>query len=192
MSKKENPLPQPPTSAFGRKNFEQKEQVPLMSDQIARAVAEGRLEEFIDSEMPDNEYARKLVSMMMGMTGITPPQGPAPRRAIEENEPGTSAEAESSQEGAPGEPPPTDIMRAVTEGDVREVMGLLEREHKKRAQATQQTPETDLPRSADAVPEKETIDRLVKIASENDLSLDWIILRALRLYIQEYESTRRL
>ncbi len=84
MKKKDNPLPKPPNSAFGRKNrFEQPDEQPtLMADRMAGAMAEGKLDEFIKQEMPDNEYARSLASMMMGMTGMLPmgetPAAPPP------------------------------------------------------------------------------------------------------------------
>ncbi len=74
MTTKDNPLPKPPNSAFGRKNrFEQPdEQAALLADRMAAAMAEGKLDEFIKQEMPDNDYARQLASMMMGMTGMMP------------------------------------------------------------------------------------------------------------------------
>ena len=37
---------------------------------MAAAAAEGKLEDFLKQEMPDNEYARNLANMMMGMTGM--------------------------------------------------------------------------------------------------------------------------
>ena len=73
MSEKEKPLPRPPKTPFGRNRFEQREEdAPLMADRMAAAMAEGKLEEFMKEEMPDNDYARALASMMMGMTGMMP------------------------------------------------------------------------------------------------------------------------
>ena len=43
-----------------------------------------------------------------------------------------------------------------------------------------------------SAPEKEVLDSLMKIASENNASIDWLILRALKLYIEEHEKTGRL
>ncbi len=40
--------------------------------------------------------------------------------------------------------------------------------------------------------DKELIDALIKIAGENSVTLDWMILRAIRLYVQDYEKTGRL
>jgi hypothetical protein len=190
MSEKEKSLPRPPGSAFGQKRFEQAEEGPLMADQIARAVAEDRLEEFMDAELPDNEYSRKLVSMMIGMTGMISSQQRKEREEKDEHE--AFDERGSSREEASSAQPPDDVIKAVGEGDVKELIGLLEREHKKRSQSPAEKSEVGLPGSGMAADEKETIDRLIKIASENDLSPDWIVLRALRLYIQEYERTGRL
>jgi len=193
MSNKENPLPQPPASPFGRRSLEQRGEGPLMADEIARAAAEGRLREFIDREMPDNEYARELVSMMIGMTGMMLPQGLQPGQVKEEKTRDSSAETGSSERLTSHVQPPEDIVKAAGEGDVKELMGLLEREQKKRSGFSQETAAAEVPGdSKTAALEKETIDRLIRIASENDLTLDWIILRALTLYIQEYQRTGRL
>jgi len=75
MSEKERPLPKPPTTPFGRKRpFEEKEDnAPLMADRLAAAMAEGTLDEFMKQELPDNEHARTLAMMMMGMSGMMPP-----------------------------------------------------------------------------------------------------------------------
>jgi hypothetical protein len=77
-SDKEKPLPKPPTSAFGRKERpDQEDQTTLLADRMAAAMAEGKLDEFLKQEMPDNEYARNLATMMMGMTGMMPAGGAA-------------------------------------------------------------------------------------------------------------------
>jgi hypothetical protein len=83
---KEKPLPKPRKAAFGRKKqFGQEEgQDALLADRLAAAMAEGKLEEFLKQEMPDNEYARSLATMMMGMTGMMPPaDAPAASHAPE-------------------------------------------------------------------------------------------------------------
>lgn len=135
MPDNEKPLPGTPTSAFGQRSPEDgSKNAPLMADQIAKAVAEGSLEEFIDKEMPDNEHARKLVSMMMGMTGMPPPEG---------------IEAGPVKAGKTGR---------------------------------DTTPAID----------KEIIDQLIRIAADNNLTLDWLTLRALKLYVEEYLKTGRL
>src|SRR5512134_1191957 len=115
MSEKEKPLPKPPSTPFGRKRRAEEDREPLMADQIAQAAAEGKLDEFIRQEVPDNEYARGLVSMMLGMTGMLPPEGLKPAPTGEKTA-DTGGEAET-----PGEPPPMpseDILKAVKSGDV--------------------------------------------------------------------------
>ncbi len=89
-TKKEKPLPKPPHTAFGRKKpAEHEEGDTLLADRLAAAMAEGKIEEFLKQEMPDNEYARNLTSMMMGMTGMLPIGGaetapqPSPPRTKE-------------------------------------------------------------------------------------------------------------
>jgi hypothetical protein len=76
MSKKEKPLPTPPGTPFGgKKRYKVDEgKEPLMANEMAQAMAEGRLEEYLQNELPDSEYARKLTEMMMGMTGMMPPE----------------------------------------------------------------------------------------------------------------------
>ena len=125
---------------------------PLLADELAKAVSEGRLEEFMDQEIPDNEHSRKLVSMMMGMTGMMPP----------------------------GE-----IASAAQAGDVKGLTDLLAKEHEKRTDKP--GTETNIPS-----PEQKTLDDLIQIASDNNVSVDWLVMRALSLYITEYRKTGRL
>jgi hypothetical protein len=190
MSDKEKPLPKPPSSPFGRKRRHEKsgEEVPLMADRIAMAQAEGRLGEFLERELPESEHARKLVAMMMGMTGMAqeetlqPPIGEKPLSKVEPDMPAAQ--------------PPEDVLNAVHAGDAQALMGLLDREHRKRspdektADGTADAP--GMPAAEKPSLEKETIDLLVGIAADNDVSIDWIIMRALRLYIGEYRKTGRL
>ncbi|MBI5103167.1 MAG: hypothetical protein HZB33_15230 [Nitrospirae bacterium] len=168
---------------------------PLMADQIAMAAAEGRLEQFIKDELPDNEQARKLVSMMMGMTGMVPPQGMAAMKAFPEAQPG-NPEGPEAEAGAVPAAPSEDILRAVGKADVRALNDLLKREHVKRS-AEGRAPagpgdEVDAADNTPPLAEKEVIDGMLRIASENSLSPDWIILRALKLYIEGYNRTGRL
>jgi len=187
MPEIERSLPKPPTTPFGRKrSFEEEEEnVPLMADRMAAAMAEGRLDEFMKQELPDNEQARTLAMMMMGMSGMMPPQG---FPSVQENEP----------QGEPLNPspePPEEMVKAAKEGDVKRLMETLQREHKKRSGDAEEniTPE-NIERDSPAIgkAEKETLDQLMDIASKNNLSMDWIILRALRLYVEEYHKTGRL
>ena len=40
--------------------------------------------------------------------------------------------------------------------------------------------------------EKDMLDALMKVAFENKLSIDWLMARALKLYLEEYQKTGRL
>jgi hypothetical protein len=183
MPGKKRPLPEPSKSAFGRRgHHEDKEGQPLMADEIARAAAEGKLEDFLSKEVPDNDYARTLVSMMMGMTGmasVVPPPDAAERPVLKD-------------ETANPSEPPTDVIAAVREGDTEELKRLLQREHKKRNPGEEAVAERQTETPSKPAVEKEVIENLVKIASDNDVSLDWLTLRALKLYVQEYQRTGRL
>ena len=199
MGKKERHLPKPPTTPFGRKKGtgEQRGDAPLMADEMAMAMAEGKIEEFIEREMPDNEYARKLASMMMGMTGMALPAGLSPDAGEETSGArAASDESVSGQEATSVSLPPEDVIRAAQAGDVEGLRGLLEREYRKRipvhegAVPPASGKANDLPSLSSE--EKETVERLMKIASENDLSLDWIVLRAFKLYVLEYQRSGRL
>jgi len=187
--KKEKPLPKPPATPFGgKKAFAREEdQEPLTADRMAAAMAEGKLDEFLQQEMPDNEYARNLATMMMGMTGMMPVAG-APA--------GTPEGASPEQTSATGEVP-EDVRRAVLSGDAQGLMDMLRREHRKRGSGAGE----ELPQTAAAEPvkmqdipaiDKELIDALVQVAQDNSVSLDWIILRAIKVYIQEYRKTGKL
>ncbi len=198
MSDKERPLPKPPNKAFGRKSsFEQDEQGTLLADRMAAAAAEGRLDEFLRQEMPDNEYARNLASMMMGMTGMVPNMTP-PAASVRPKEEQQQAAAESQ---AQQEEIPEDVRSAIVGGDIQGLMNLLKREHEKRnpdsplLKAQEQPEESsthEQPSGPTPTIDKETIDTLVKIALDNSVTLDWIILRAIKLYVQEYRKTGRL
>jgi hypothetical protein len=154
MSKKEKPLPIPPNSPIGRKKgfMQNEEEEPLMADQIAKAMAEGKLEEFLQREIPDNEYAKALTMMMLKMTGMSPSEVLPSVPMKEPEKPSTIQPSE-------------DVINAVKSGNVKELLKLLE---------------------------KDTIDQLIKISSDNKVTLEWIVLRALRVYVQEYLKTGRL
>jgi hypothetical protein len=40
--------------------------------------------------------------------------------------------------------------------------------------------------------EKELVDAMIKIAKDNSVSADWIILRAIKVYVEEYRRTGKL
>ncbi len=199
-SHKDKPLPKPPTTAFGRKKgFEQPEDAGnLTADRMAQAMAEGKLDEFLKEEMPDNEYARNLANMMMGMTGMMPGPGMAmpPSPAAEQSPP-----SPQQQETPPAGDVPDDVRQAIMSGDVHNLMEQLRREHVKRNPGAEQSvpstasspePEASTPSQGMPAIDKELIDALVRIAQDNSVTLDWIILRAIKVYVQEYQKTGKL
>ncbi|MHB8880342.1 MAG: hypothetical protein ACYC69_02395 [Thermodesulfovibrionales bacterium] len=193
MSAKNRSLPKPHTKAFGHKKNHESEPLPLMADQMALAAAEGRLEQFMKDELPDNEHARKLASMMMGMTGMMPSGGIPGMPGQPETPAATSSLPETDPVTAPADPP-DDIIKAVNTADVSELKELLKREHARRSPGT---PAADgpVPPSTEermSPAEKEVIDAMLRIAAENNLTPDWIMARALKVYIEEYKKTGRL
>ncbi len=190
MSRKEKPLPRPKPSAFGKKrHFEQdKEEEPLLADRMLVAMAEGKLEEFLKREMPDSEHARELAMMMMGMTGMLPPE------ARKDVKPPEGPETISREKLSLPAQPPEDVVNAIKSGDVKGLVGLLEREYRKRMPdaASGVSEESTAGFIEQPAIEKDVIDQLMKIASDNNLTLDWIMLRALKVYVQEFHRTGRL
>jgi hypothetical protein len=197
MSDKERPLPKPPTKAFGRKNsFEHREEPPpLIADRMAQAAAEGKLDEFLKKEMPDNEYARSLAGMMMGMTGMMPDMNPllAPNQQTGEERQGPESTSPSETAEVP-----EDVRQAIMGGDLQSLMGLLMREHQKRNPDAavepheEKKPASPAPAAGQPAIGKEIIDALIRIAADNSVTLDWILLRAIKVYVQEYQRTGRL
>jgi hypothetical protein len=123
--------------------------------------------------------------MMMGMSGMMPPQG---LPSVQGNEP-------QGQSVNPPSEPPEEVVKAAKEGDVKGLTEILQREHRKRSSDTGEgiAPEkTEENSPAIGKMEKETLDQLMDIASRNNLSMDWVVLRALRLYVEEYQKTGRL
>ncbi len=198
MSKKDKPLPKPASTPFRKKRaFEEDGNAPLMADQMAMAMSAGKLDEFIQKELPDNEHAKKLAEMMMGMTGMTgmmpagfsgPPSTPKATSAPE-------TEAAGTQEG-PSVKPPDDVVNAVKGADVDGLMKILKREHRKRHGGEEDPIEEDEKETGPAQPqaaiEKEILELMFNIAADNNLSLDWIFFRALKRYVQEYQRTGNL
>ena len=197
--KNEKPLPRPQNTPFGRKKtFEQEEaQGGLIADRMAAAMAEGKLDEFLKQEMPDNEYARNLAGMMMGMTGMMPMDGqtPAPTSSVQ-SKPLDAPDVEASEQITPSTEVPEDVRKAIESGDVKGLKEILKREYLKR------TPGAELNMSEEAAPQpqasgmpmidKDLIDAMVQIAKDNSVTMDWIILRAIKVYVQEYQKTGKL
>ncbi|TAN42648.1 MAG: hypothetical protein EPN22_11950 [Nitrospirae bacterium] len=192
MSENEKPLPQPPSTPFGGKNrfSEEKPDGPLMADRLAMAMASGQIEEFMKKELPDNEQSRSLAMMMLGMSGMMP-QGCMPQPPMPDSE-GPAAPVETGEMHAQV---PEDMVKAVNSGDVKELMAMLEKEYLKRSgNAAPGSPEKGPapPVQQLSGSEKEVIDKLMNIASENNTTVDWLIMRALKQYLREYENSGRL
>jgi len=196
----DKPLPKPSSTPFTRKkNSEHREvQEPLTADRMAEAMAHGTLDEFLTKEMPDNEAARKLANMMMGMTGMMPIGGspmaaspPAP-----EQQP-LSPEFNAAEQISPPGDVPEDVRKAIESGDVQGLKELLRREYLKR------TPGANIDISAEgAAPspqasgmpaiDKDLVDAMIQIAKDNYVTMDWMILRAIKVYVEEYRKTGKL
>jgi len=198
MPDKEKPLPEPPNrTSHGKRRFGQEDEWgTLLADRLAAAMAEGKLDDFVKQELSDNEYARNLATMMMGMTGMLPAGGglsssTAPERAEEASSAGPGTRDPMN----PADVVPGDVRSAIQGGDVKGLMELLRREHQKRVPGPQSDAEEHAAISRpDDRPsiDKDVIDAMIQIASENGVTPDWIVLRAIKVYVQEYQKTGRL
>jgi len=187
----EKPLPRPPRTPFGRQRRadETEDEVSLLADRLAMAMASGKLEEFIEKELPGGEQGRRLAEMMLGMTGMAPMASSPEEGDMEQRESG------GPQENAAPAGPPDELVEAARTGDLDRVMDELRREHARRHPGEEESGAGGKAVTAGeglSAEEKEVIDDLMRIASENRLSIDWLILRALRTYVQEYRRTGRL
>jgi hypothetical protein len=205
----DRPLPTPPRSRFGRDT--QEEACPtsgMISDRMALAAAEGRLEEFLQHEIPQGDHARNLAMMMMGMSGMMPTEIPAglPQAVSTHNPAPTASDAQSAI--SPEVPP--EVLAAIQQGDVANLMGILRAEHAKRnglgaeEGGSLQSPSSpsdissSVPSAAPPSAEGRAgidaaiIDELIRISAGNDVTVDWLMLRAVKLYVEEYRKTGRL
>jgi hypothetical protein len=197
MSKKERDLPKPGKTPFSRKRPENEGQDDLLiADQMALAAADGKLNEYLDQEIPEGEYAKKLAMMMMGMTGMLPQEARLPLTEEVLRSPSEAAEIGQLQEGSAAPAVPEDISNAVKAGDVEKLKELLAREKERRTpdslEASGEALQPDQCQSSPSMIEKDMLDALMKVAFENKLSIDWLMARALKLYLEEYQKTGRL
>jgi hypothetical protein len=201
MSQNEKPLPKPPSTPFTRKKTgeHREEHEPLTADRMAQAMAEGKLDEFLQKEMPDNEAARKMATMMMGMTGMMPMGGPpiAPTSPAPE-QPSLSHEMNAAEQISPPGEVPEDVRKAIESGDVKGLKDLLRREYLKRTPGATFVSNEEVaappPPQASGMPtiDKELIDAMIQIAKDNSVTMDWMILRAIKVYVEEYRKTGKL
>lgn len=201
MSQNEKPLPKPPSTPFTRKRagMQSDEQEPLTADRMAQAMAEGKLDEFLQQEMPDNEAARKMATMMMGMTGMMPMGGPpmAPPSPAQQ-QPSPAPDMSTAEQISPPGEVPEDVRKAIESGDVKGLKELLRREYLKRTPGAtfdnNETAAAPPPPQASGMPaiDKELIDAMIQIAKDNSVTMDWMILRAIKVYVEEYRKTGKL
>jgi hypothetical protein len=88
-----------------------------------------------------------------------------------------------------------DALKAAEAGDVKSLKELLEREHKKRLPDAIVSPisEENTARFLEQPGiEKDLFDDILKIASDNNLTPDWVLIRSLKVYVREYHRTGRL
>ncbi len=198
MTEKKKPLPRPPRKGFGPKRGPDIQE-PLSADKMAAAMAQGKLDEYMSQEFQGNEQAQKLAKMMMGMSGMSgmmPTGNPA----------GVAPEAGRDPAGPPEVP--EEIRQASLSGDMGQLMTLLKREHEKRSgtseeeekpaaedassQNTGAKEEEEPAPEAPALLDRESIDLLIRIAAENNVTLDWVMARAIKLYARDYKLTGRV
>lgn len=196
----DKPLPRPSSTPFTRKKNSEQEQEPLTADRMAEAIAQGSLDEFLTKEMPDNEAARKLATMMMGMTGMMSMGGGpqmAPTAPATAQQP-PSPEMHAAEQVSPSGDVPDDVRKAIEGGDVQGLKELLRREYLKRTPGAtldiSEEPAAPPPPQASGMPaiDKELVDAMIQIAKDNYVTMDWIILRAIKVYVEEFRKTGKL
>jgi hypothetical protein len=196
MSKRGRDLPKPKKTPFGKNRHEDEGQDDLlMADRMALAAAEGRLDECLEQEIPEGEYARKLTTMMMGMTGILPQEG-ASADDHQKSSTSKAADTERVSEGVAAPAVPEDVAAAARAGDVEQLKELLAREKGCRTAGRAMAAEEDrTPGEVQPSPsifQKDLLDALIRVAADNGLTVDWLLARALKLYLEEYQKTGRL
>jgi hypothetical protein len=206
MTENDRPLPTPPRSRFGRDAQENDAPAAgMISDRMALAAAEGRLEEFLQHEIPAGDHARNLAMMMMGMSGMLPTEPTGQPLST----PPSPVPAPAAAEGQAAVEVPPEVLAAIEQGDVKNLMNVLRAEHAKRAGSEEAgtppfaqhdpAPPVPAPTPAGAATpgspagiDVALIDELLKISTANDVTMDWLMLRAVKLYVQEYQKTGRL
>jgi hypothetical protein len=208
MPKNDRPLPNPPRSRFGRDSQEEAPASGMISDRMALAAAEGRLEEFLQHEIPAGDHARNLAMMMMGMSGMLPMETPTGLPQADSTL--SPAPPAPDAQGAIAAEVPPEVLAAIQQGDVANLMGILRAEHAKRSAPAVEAPQAPAPSSAARPPapspepsaaasvtgpagiDTAIIDELIHISADNDVTVDWLMLRAVKLYVEEYRKTGRL
>lgn len=199
MPKKKRDLPEPPAGPFGRRRRQGEEgEAPQTADRLAMAMAEGRLEEYIEEEFGDIPNAKELAMTMLGATGMAPPKEKPgkPGRARGGKKKAAPKKTGSKPKGKADKSPevPEALLKAAGGGDVEGLSALLSGELEKRGKG-EETGKAEAREGggpAEAVFEKGDIDTLMKVAQDNNASLDWVIARAIKLYARDYRTTGRI
>jgi hypothetical protein len=101
------------------------------------------------------------------------------------------------------------VLAAIQQGDVANLMGILRAEHAKRnALGAEEGGSPQSPAALSSAPsgappagagpagpagiDTAIIDELLRISADNDVTVDWLMLRAVKLYVEEYRKTGRL
>jgi hypothetical protein len=202
VTRGDRPLPTPPRSRFAEEAREERDAAsPLTADRMAQAAAAGQLQEFLQHEIPEGEHARSLAMMMMGLSGLMPADAAA--GPLGSARPPAPTPPPAGEQAAVPEVSP-EVVAAVQQADVAGLASLLRAEHARRA------PRGAAPDEAPAAPEAPAgpaapppaparpgidpaiIDELIRIAAANDVTVDWLLLRAVRRYVEEHRATGRL
>ncbi len=211
MTDAKKPLPEPPKRPFGRKKFGPVEhQGELLADELTDAAMRGTVDEFLQDQIGDNPNARRLAEMMMGMTGMGNMAGipaAAPPAGDSSGDPPAGGDGAEQSTGSENPPEPSEEMVAAAQaGDVQSLMGLLKAEHERRTGRPVTDNKKSAPESADpggpssadgnagdrGFLDKESLDTLLAIAGAQGVGVDWLIARAITLYLRDYRLTGRL
>ena len=164
MQKKKGQLPEPPSGPFSRKKtFAEDTGAPQMADRLTAAMMEGRGEEFMDEEFGDIPGAKQLAMMMLGATGMSP-SSISPRKSAEKN---TEAKASAKKPDAKAA------------GKNAKASAKAKTKAESAGAGEQNFNKADL-------------DTLMQIAAENNVSFDWVMARAVKLYARDYRTTGRI
>lgn len=188
MPKKRKDLPEPPPGPFSRRRRQDEgNDAPQIADRLTMAMAEGRLDEYLEEEFGDIPNAKKLAMMMLGATGMAP-QGKKAKGDKKKTAP-AKPNAGSERKGPDKRSEvPNELLKAAERGDVKGLSGLLSEEHGKRGGGGK----ARRAEGKEALFDKGDIDTLMKVAAENNVSLDWVISRAIKLYARDYRNTGRI
>lgn len=186
MPKKRKDLPEPPRGPFGRRRPSgEGTEAPRTADLLAEAMMKGRVEEFMEEEFGDVPRAKELAMMMLGATGMMPasPKSKAEGKASGIKPAGTHGKKAKKPPEAPKE-----VLEAAEKGDVETLGKLL-------ADALGEHSGGKAPRKK--VPgepnfDKADIDTILEIAAKNNVSADWVLARAIKLYARDYRATGRI